>query len=103
MTALLAEPAFAAVPPGFDQWRDAFRARAQAKSISDATWTRVMGRMALMEEMLMITPACWVAICRPNTWQGSTVPNRRHFLRNFHKPCTSVASTRFGQTSSYPG
>src|SRR5213593_1389675 len=43
---LLATPlaAFAA-PPGFDQWRDNFRARALAKGISDATWTRVMGRI----------------------------------------------------------
>ena len=37
-------PAFAA-PPGFDQWRDNFRSRALAKGISDATWTRVMGRI----------------------------------------------------------
>src|SRR4030081_1324450 len=45
--ALLARPiaAFAAAPPGFDQWRDGFRARALAKGISDATWTRVMGRI----------------------------------------------------------
>src|SRR5258707_8560270 len=45
--ALLAHPlaAFAAAPPGFDQWRDGFRARAMAKGISDATWTRVMGRI----------------------------------------------------------
>ena len=45
--ALLAHPfaAFAAPPPGFDQWRDNFRARALAKGISDATWTRVMGRI----------------------------------------------------------
>src|SRR5437667_5529870 len=44
---LLAHPvaAFAAPPPGFDQWRDAFRARALARGISDATWTRVMGRI----------------------------------------------------------
>src|ERR1700682_4594008 len=44
---LLALPAgaFAAAPPGFDQWRDGFRARALAKGISDATWTRVMGRV----------------------------------------------------------
>src|SRR5512132_3268253 len=34
-----------AAPPGFDQWRDNFRARALAKGISDATWTRVMGRI----------------------------------------------------------
>ena len=32
-------------PPGFDAWRDGFRARALAKGISDATWTRVMGRI----------------------------------------------------------
>jgi len=45
--ALLANPlaAFAAAPPGFDQWRDNFRARALSKGISDATWTRVMGRI----------------------------------------------------------
>src|ERR1700710_2781903 len=45
--ALLAHPiaAFAAAPPGFDQWRDTFRARALAKGISDATYTRVMGRI----------------------------------------------------------
>jgi len=44
---LLALPAgtFAAAPPGFDQWRDGFRARALAKGISDATYTRVMGRI----------------------------------------------------------
>ena len=38
-------PAFAAAPPGFDAWRDSFRSRALAKGISDATWTRVMGRI----------------------------------------------------------
>jgi membrane-bound lytic murein transglycosylase B len=45
--ALLATPqaAFALAPPGFDAWRDGFRARALAKGISDATWTRVMGRI----------------------------------------------------------
>src|SRR6266571_6267925 len=45
--ALLAQPfaAFAAAPPGFEQWRDNFRARALAKGISDATWSRVMGRI----------------------------------------------------------
>jgi membrane-bound lytic murein transglycosylase B len=37
--------AFAVAPPGFDQWRDSFRARALAKGISEATWTRVMGRI----------------------------------------------------------
>src|SRR5258708_29222621 len=46
-SALLAHPvrALAAAPPGFDQWRDNFRARALAKGISDATYIRVMGRI----------------------------------------------------------
>ena len=35
----------AAAPPGFDQWRDNFRARALAKGISEATWNRCMGRI----------------------------------------------------------
>src|SRR4030088_113475 len=45
--ALLAHPfaAFAAAPPGFDHWREKFRARALAKGISEATWSRVMGRI----------------------------------------------------------
>jgi lytic murein transglycosylase len=45
--ALLVSPvgALAASPPGFDQWRDGFRARALAKGISEATWNRVMGRV----------------------------------------------------------
>src|SRR3979490_2929477 len=45
--ALLTHPlaAFATTPPGFDQWRDSFRARALAKGVSEATWTRVMGRI----------------------------------------------------------
>lgn len=34
-----------AAPPGFDQWRDKFRARALARGISDATYTRVMGKI----------------------------------------------------------
>ena len=37
--------ALAAAPAGFDKWREQFRARAHAKGISDATWTRVMGRI----------------------------------------------------------
>ena len=37
--------AFAVVPPGFEQWRDRFRAHALAKGVSEATWTRVMGRI----------------------------------------------------------
>ncbi len=54
---LFADPfaAFAAAPPGFDRWRDAFRARAVAKGISDATYTRVMGHiepdMSVFEQM----------------------------------------------------
>ena len=45
--ALLANPlaAFAASPPGFEQWRDGFHPRAIAKGISETTWTRVMGRI----------------------------------------------------------
>jgi lytic murein transglycosylase len=45
--ASLASPlrAFAAAPPGFDRWRDKFRARASAAGISEATWNRVMGRV----------------------------------------------------------
>src|SRR5579872_6375362 len=45
--ALFARPrrAFAATPPGFEQWRDRFRAHALAKGISEATWKRVMGRI----------------------------------------------------------
>src|SRR5450432_1858879 len=45
--ALVVRPmaAFATAPPGFDQWRDGFRARALAKGISEATYTRVMGRI----------------------------------------------------------
>jgi membrane-bound lytic murein transglycosylase B len=35
----------AVAPPGFDAWRDGFRARALAKGISEATWTRAMGRV----------------------------------------------------------
>src|SRR5205085_1360369 len=44
---LLAYPALAlaAAPAGFDHWRETFRARALAKGISDATYTRVMGRI----------------------------------------------------------
>src|SRR5882757_8154299 len=34
-----------AAPAGFDQWREAFRARALAKGISEATWNRAMGRV----------------------------------------------------------
>src|ERR1043166_9511059 len=44
--ALLTQPVTAfAAPPGFEQWRDNFRARALAKGVSDATYTRVMGRI----------------------------------------------------------
>lgn len=34
--------AIAAVPPGFEQWRERFRARALAKGVSDATYSKVM-------------------------------------------------------------
>jgi peptidoglycan lytic transglycosylase B len=37
--------AMAAAPLSFEQWRDAFRAHALAKGISEATWSRVMGRI----------------------------------------------------------
>lgn len=37
--------AVAAAPAGFNQWRDAFRARALAKGVSDGTYTRVMGNI----------------------------------------------------------
>ena len=44
--ALLVRPLAAlAAPPGFDQWRDGFRARALAKGISEATYGGVMGRV----------------------------------------------------------
>ena len=45
--ALLARPmaALATAPPGFDQWREAFRTRASAKGISEATWARTMGHI----------------------------------------------------------
>src|SRR5882757_2410744 len=44
---ILANPlaALAAAPPGFDQWRDNFHARALAKGISEATWNRCMARV----------------------------------------------------------
>jgi len=44
---LLAHPfaAFAVSPPGFDHWRNAFRAHALGKGISEATWARVMSRI----------------------------------------------------------
>jgi membrane-bound lytic murein transglycosylase B len=47
VSAVFANPlaAFAAAPPGFDQWRERFRAYALAKGVSEATWTRVMGRI----------------------------------------------------------
>jgi lytic murein transglycosylase len=47
--------ALAAAPPGFERWRDGFRSHALAKGISEATWTRVMGRiepdMSVFSEM----------------------------------------------------
>jgi lytic murein transglycosylase len=44
---LLAHPlaVLAAPSPGFDRWRDNFRARALAKGISETTWSRVMGHI----------------------------------------------------------
>ena len=44
---LFANPlaAFAAAPLGFEHWRDRFRSHALAKGVSEATWTRVMGRI----------------------------------------------------------
>lgn len=42
--ALLAPAAFAQAAT-FEQWRDAFRARAVARGVSDATYTRVMSRV----------------------------------------------------------
>jgi membrane-bound lytic murein transglycosylase B len=35
----------AAVPQGFERWRDKFRSRALSKGISETTWNRVMGRI----------------------------------------------------------
>jgi membrane-bound lytic murein transglycosylase B len=54
--ALLMHPRAAlASPPGFEKWREAFRARALAKGVSEATWNRVMGRiepdMTVFKEM----------------------------------------------------
>ncbi|ABE63096.1 Lytic murein transglycosylase [Nitrobacter hamburgensis X14] len=43
--ALAPFPALAAMPQGFEQWRDKFRARALSKGISDATWARCVGRI----------------------------------------------------------
>lgn len=41
----LTSAAVLAAPAGFDQWRDAFRAKARARGVSDATYTRVMGHI----------------------------------------------------------
>lgn len=43
--AALAPFPLAAMPQGFEQWRDGFRARALAKGVSSATWSRCMGRI----------------------------------------------------------
>lgn len=43
--ALASTSAFANPPPGFDAWRESFRAKAIAKGVSNATYTRVMGRI----------------------------------------------------------
>ncbi|MEH6950376.1 lytic murein transglycosylase [Nitrobacter sp. NHB1] len=45
VAALAPFPALAAMPQGFEQWRDKFRARALSKGISDATWSRCMDRI----------------------------------------------------------
>ncbi|GEC15974.1 transglycosylase [Nitrobacter winogradskyi] len=45
MAALAPFPALAAMPQGFEQWHDGFRARALAKGVSSATWSRCMGRI----------------------------------------------------------
>lgn len=42
---MLPAAAAAAAPAGFDEWRDAFRAKALAKGISPRTWDRVMGSL----------------------------------------------------------
>ena len=42
---LMHPPAALAAPAGFEKWREAFRARALAKGVSEATWNRVMGRL----------------------------------------------------------
>ncbi|MBN9603214.1 MAG: lytic murein transglycosylase [Afipia felis] len=43
--ALASTSASAAAPAGFDAWRDSFRAKALAKGVSNATYSRVMGRI----------------------------------------------------------
>src|ERR1700749_178388 len=45
VVALLLPRTAAAATPSFAQWRDRFRARALAAGISEATYTRVMGRI----------------------------------------------------------
>jgi lytic murein transglycosylase len=45
VSALTSWPAFARGPVSFDQWREAFRARAVAAGVSSATYTRVMSRI----------------------------------------------------------
>jgi lytic murein transglycosylase len=44
-TAVASHPLLALAPPGFDQWRDRFHARAIAQGISEETWTRAMSRI----------------------------------------------------------
>jgi lytic murein transglycosylase len=71
--ALLAHPlaAFAAASSGFGHWRDGFRAQALAKGVSEATWTRVMGRIepdmsvfAQMEKQPEFSEEIWQYINR---------------------------------------
>jgi lytic murein transglycosylase len=45
IAALAAFPQFARADAAFDQWREGFRAKAHAKGVSDATYSRVMGRV----------------------------------------------------------
>src|SRR5215212_9488331 len=46
VAALLGQPRQAsAAPVAFDHWREAFRAKALARGISEAIYTRVMGRI----------------------------------------------------------
>jgi membrane-bound lytic murein transglycosylase B len=42
---LFASPALATAPPGFDEWRDKFRAHALDKGVSTATWDRTVARV----------------------------------------------------------
>ena len=43
-----------AAPAEFDTWRDGFRAKALAKSISPQTWDRVMGRLEGLKDVTSV-------------------------------------------------